>query len=369
MKTQSLQQITLVWLASMLFSVNACKDNGNSATNPSDEAQNPPVDEEVILTPLSADDPRTTIPCEGELCYSAADPKTQDAYNDMYQRLAPEIPEDLEDPVQRDFLREQQEKILKRLQFMSDSYSACSYSERGEDIVVAECPQWTTDVRGCPGFFFDFFNHENLPGVIELATEDPKKHLCFYGKRFSGGKAFNCIDGQVRSGALTTRWDDSDSTKPSCFPPELCMQLSEDEKISREDVCFYGDFTTAQTGEITPQDCDTLEPGTCAINCPCGSAAEGPDQGCQFLSEDNPVGICGLGSCYHPEDHNSCPLPTLSCAMPKIPAWVQAAVQQGPMEDAPLGVCVAPSACETWSENNDILDTCGTPAIILPDMP
>lgn len=37
----------------MLFSVNACKDNGNSATNPSDEAQNPPVDEEVVLRPLA----------------------------------------------------------------------------------------------------------------------------------------------------------------------------------------------------------------------------------------------------------------------------------------------------------------------------
>lgn len=369
MKVLSLHRFIPTLLTSFTLVLGACQDNGNSGTKPPEDEHTPREPEKIVLAPIGKDDPRPILPCDGKLCYSSTDPETQNAYNDFYHKLAPDIPEDLEDPLEEAFLREQQEDILQTLQFMSDSYSACNYTEKREGIVVAECPSWTTDVRGCPGFFFDFYNHENLPGILELSGKDPQKYLCFYGKRFTDAKTFNCRDGQVSSGALTTRWNDNDSHSSHCMTPDLCMQLSEDEGIKGEDVCFYGDFTTADSGEIAPQDCDSLEPGTCAINCPCGSAADGADQGCQFLSEDNPVGICGLGSCSHAEDYRNCPLPSLSCAMPHVPTWVSAAVQNGPMKETPLGVCVEPSACDAWSETNDILDTCGTPGIILPDAP
>lgn len=43
--------------------------------------------EEITLKPLSADDPRPRIPCEGDLCYDPNDPVTKAAYNEFYDRM------------------------------------------------------------------------------------------------------------------------------------------------------------------------------------------------------------------------------------------------------------------------------------------
>src|SRR5699024_7901546 len=130
MKVLSLHRLIPTLLASFTLVLGACQDNGNSGTKPPENEHAPREPEKIVLAPIGKDDPRPILPCDGKLCYSSTDPETQNAYNDFYHKLAPDIPEDLEDPLEEALLREKQAIILQTLQLQNDNYRPFYYTAK-----------------------------------------------------------------------------------------------------------------------------------------------------------------------------------------------------------------------------------------------
>lgn len=144
-----------------------------------------------------------------------------------------------------------------------------------------------------------------------------------------------------------------------------------------ERSCIYPDFTQATKNPIPEQNCATLLPGTCAINCPCDNTGRSGIGGyyeknaelyCQFLSEAHPIGICGTETCEGDDLGSGCVETGSTCAEPILPEWVKTfrANRTGGFHrhvsaagDLGPGTCVQKSVCDAWSAQNPGVTTCG----------
>lgn len=357
--------ITVVWL--LLFSatiLSACQDN-NTPDDPLEEEQPPSSNTEGIkgeftLAPLSPNYPRPTIPCEGELCYDVNAPGMKENYNSLVPKLMNMDHSEIFDG------SPSSKTIYDTLQSASDEYASCNYYRSDGDIIIADCPEWVNGY-GCPNNFFvpdpDVTLH-----FVRVLSDNPQRHYCVKSRSTESRDSFFCKNGEANTGALTSNWMDPESNVPRCIKSSECLKIAESEDITSDDACFYGDFTRAETGSIPEQDCGTLTPGTCAINCPCDpdDFSESTDVNCHFLSEHTPVGLCGYDTCRDAELSASCWVPGTACAIGSWPSWAEEAKANGPMKHAEPGTCVQKTACEDWvTDHPDILG-CGTP---LPDNP
>lgn len=111
-----------------------------------------------------------------------------------------------------------------------------------------------------------------------------------------------CAPGLVCSGMMTNLTEGLDpelasllpEPLPVCLTPEQCLQVRMHQSLDEEQSCYYPDLTTVKTKVIpTVDDCNDLDDGLCAINCPC----ENPTDECMNLSETHNVGVCSSGTC------------------------------------------------------------------------
>lgn len=354
--------VLLLFSATML---SACEAD-STPDNPRPHEQLPPPSEtkgvqgEFTLAPLSPNDPRPTIPCEGDLCYDIHAPGMKENYNSLVPKLMNMDHADIFDG------SPSSATIYDTLQSASDEYASCNYYRGAANIIVVDCPEWV-DGYGCPNNFFVPATDSTLH-FVRVLSDDPQRHYCVESKAIENRDAFFCKNGEANTGALTSNWMDPESNVPRCIKSSECLKIAENENILDNDVCFYGDFSKAATGSIPEQDCDTLIPGTCAINCSCDNNdfADSADVNCHFLSEQNPIGLCGYNTCHDAELATGCWIPGTACAIGSWPSWAEEAKANGPMKHAEPGTCVQKTACEDWvTDHPDILG-CGTP---LPDNP
>lgn len=340
----------------------ACQDDPTPDTPP-EEQQPPPssaegVKGEFTLAPLEPNDSRPMIPCSGDLCYDVSAPGMKENYNSLIPKLLNMEHSEVFDGSSNS------KSLYDTLQDASDAYASCNYFRGINDVIIGDCPDWVT-VYGCPGNFF--IPEDDLTLHFIRLSSDAGRHYCIASKPEKNTESFLCKNGSVNSGALTTEWTDITSRAPRCIAPSECLKIAENEEHIDEDVCFYGDFSTASTGTIPEQDCDSLAPGTCAINCSCNQNefAEDTDVDCQFLSEQRPIGLCGYDTCSETSSR-SCWIPGTACAVGSWPAWAADAKTTGPMKHAQPGTCVQKTACEEWTDEYPDVLGCGEP---LPNNP
>lgn len=292
---------------------------------------------------------RPYFPCSGDLCFKGveeADPKDLDTLKQLLDE------------------KEFQEAIDE----LAEKYAACNYYRGPSGFVEVDCPDWV-DVYGCPGQFFNFLNRYDR---VLLSRSDPHHYYCLGEqptKDHHCSGRWQCPEGQVCSGSLTHDLmglaHNPVDRSPTCVSGADCLALEHIEAHRGEDSCFYADFTRPTTGRPAEQDCNALNVGECAINCPCpvgvsNEQHETSEAACHFVSETRPIGICGTNRCQL--DDPCLPLGHV-CAIVQPPTWARTfadayAQRTDSRPDLEDGVCVPRENCEAWAAREPGVVSC-----------
>lgn len=385
------RQLLISLLCSLLaaFTVSACGDHGNTkpVEPPPDQKQpvpDPPDkkdeekdkekekeenDNDEFIEDLPSDDDLdmsylTPVPCDATapdaLCYNkdafvAAHPERIEAYRTWQYNIYTEG-EEMND-VKENALQEALDKVVESIH---ELLASCNYYRDDQDQVRVKCPDELMGLFACPHMWFhpEMFV---LGGIRFHEDEDP---ICYEELVPEPGgfcNVMSCSDGKVCSGPFSLLLDPNEddeeddlndyfSALPICVSRERCLQLRESQNLSWSDSCYFSDRTVLTSEPSIPafDDCDSLEDGLCAINCPCAD----PEARCTFISQEHPVGMCSTTRCQANQDCNGEEV----CVQDGYYRQFKAA--HWLLEDlyghanATFDDCVQPNACEAWLDHH-----------------
>ena len=253
-------------------------------------------------------------------------------------------------------------------------YGSCTYWEDEHGLVRSRCPEiifsdgtFSSPNVICPHSWF----HSGIGALRSrsgaptwcVSDERAEKH----GGRPSCDNELRCPGGLVCTGQLTADWQDffgGPRGMPHCIDAPSCLTIESVEWPSRDQSCFYGDLTQPQTGVVAEQDCEALEDGLCAINCPCPEGADPMFPSvCHYVSEQRPVGICGNVNhhCRSDEDcsfyGNMGGMGRVCAGIENPPLWLEdiheLRLERRPTTTIRPNICVHEAACDAWSGLNE----------------
>lgn len=242
-------------------------------------------------------------------------------------------------------------------EFLREKYEKCEVALDEQGMVRVRCMEEvnTEAVNPCPIGRYNLLTHDplTLPGDEWSYCLQDEGSAPFINCRNRGCNTGYVCEGSLRNIATEQTAD----SLAFCVDPAKCLQVAgrlDDPGVA---PCFYEDLTLAATSEIPEQDCETLAPHECALNCPCGKEAET----CRFLSEQRPVGLCSTISCGKGTDF-PCEFSETGVCMhhTESPGWLSEIILEGEDEDGlTLGACATVEDCEAYQERYPGVYTCG----------
>lgn len=312
-----------------------------------------PTDEDLdmsYLTAIPCDDSSADALCYNKEAFVAEYPERIEAYRAwQYGTYV--------DGITMDDEKEQalQEALDKIIEATHELLGSCNYYRDEEGRTRVRCPDEIFGVYACPHMWFqpEMFM---LGGIRFQQGEDP---ICYEEFRPGVGGLCNfmgCSDGDVCSGEFSLLLDHSEDEDPNtyfhplpvCMPLDMCLEIRAQQGLSDAFSCKFPDGSRAYGYSVIEpvDDCDALEEGLCAINCPCAD----PDARCSMLSASRPIGMCSTTRCATTDD---CPAEEACIRDPAErehgwDTWMYAR----PFDyfDAPFSDCVRPQTCEDWVE-------------------
>lgn len=230
------------------------------------------------------------------------------------------------------------------LQRLRENYEKCEVAVDNEGLVRARCTEEVTwsFVNPCPRGRFVV--------IAQWPLDVPESEWSYclqdeFDMSIRNCRKRDCSGGYVCEGTLRDAVGDSRFDELAfCVQPSRCLAVAEQTENEGEAACFYDDLTFAETGEIEEQDCSQLEPGECAINCPCTDSVDR----CRFLSETRPVGLCAAQLCGNGSDSSCTTFDLGGCVhLADTPDWASEIISEEYADDVRRGYCATPERCET----------------------
>lgn len=366
----------LLWCACVSLWTTACGES-SVEVEPPPEIVVPPEDNPTQPPPDTTDpdnnpeDIRPT-PCTGSLCFNENDPEIQTRIQEYRDWAHPRMlnyiyqweeyeDEDEAKQLAKDF-------IDADIEDMAWVAGLCNYYEDELGRVRVQCPEALYPYYTCPHMWFKepFLA---LGGLRFKTGDDPICYPDLRPKEHVFCIPHGCREGTVCSGFFghdpDLSYDDGiEGPLPVCLPIDTCLELREAHQLPVERSCIYRDRTTVQSGQtLIVDDCDSLEEGLCASNCPCAS----PNATCEFLSETEAVGICATTTCL---EYGANPVPCKEhevCAGIgsyvdfSMDGWVDLRAiiasflldELSPPNAITSNLCVAQGSCESFRDRAD----------------
>ena len=235
------------------------------------------------------------IPCTGgELCYDRNNPIVQarvPAYRDWML--------DVQDVESDDYSEDERERIRAFVDAAIEAthrmLESCNYFRDETGAVRVDCPEEVRELAVCPQNWF--LPEMTVAGILPDRNGGPA--YCLEDAALEEGKVcatVGCDEGLLCSGSLSLSAPREDlfvGAIYACIERSLCLELREELGAPAEDSCLQWNREPATAPTLESQDCGLLEDGLCAVNCPCAL----PEQQCQLLTENQPVGLCTTSYC------------------------------------------------------------------------
>lgn len=235
----------------------------------------------------------------------------------------------------------------------------CNYYKDADGQTRVHCPDELHGVYACPHMWF----HPEMfvmGGVRTHPDEDP---ICYEHIIPEPGGFCNimgCSGEQVCTGvfSLNPKTDDAEASSgfmmvrnalPVCVNPETCLSLREGHGLSADSSCYFTDRTTLLPDAPSIEhvsDCDAIEKGMCAVNCPC----EEPDARCVLISQERNVGVCSTNKCQSSQDCKSNETCIQGRGYRVLPAYDWLLTDNYGHGDKAFEDCVDKTICESWRD-------------------
>lgn len=235
----------------------------------------------------------------------------------------------------------------------------CNYYKDDNNQIRTHCPDDLSGLYACPHMWF--YPEMFVMGGIRVHPDEAP--ICYEHIIPEPGGFCNimgCSGEQVCTGVFSSnlRQDDVDDTSnsnmimdalPVCVDPETCMALRESQGLNTNSSCYFSDRTTLSSDDLFIGDvdnCNALEEGMCAVNCPC----EEPSARCVLISQERNVGVCTTSKCQSSQDCTSNETCIQSQVYQALPAYDWLFIDLYGHNNKAFEDCVDKVLCEDWRD-------------------